>query len=90
MPFWLGIQKIGREWKNEENGEKKTKNGKKDEILCLLVRDKEKRGEKERKRKKGEKEREKRNLVWGAGVAYYAFLVRIYIKSGEKEKRGKR
>ena len=55
-----------------------------------MVRDKEKRGEKERKRKKGEKEREKRNLVWGAGVAYYAFLVRIYIKSGEKEKRGKR
>ena len=57
-----------------------------------MVRDKEKRGEKERKRKKGEKEREKRKLgehVWGAGWAHYAFLVRIYIKSGEIEKEGK-
>ena len=43
-------------------------------ILCLLVRDKEKRGEKERKRKKGEKEREKRKLgerVLGAGELDY-------------------
>ena len=93
MPFWLGIQKNGRGRKNEENGEKKRKMGKKMKYFAFWLGIKKKGARKKESEKKGKRERKKKTggtCMAGRGGAYYAFLFKIYIKSGEKEKRGKR
>lgn len=64
MPFWLGTQKIGREWKNEENGEKKRKMGKKMKYFAFWLGIKKKGARKKESEKKGKK-REKKEIWYG-------------------------